>query len=79
MGRLGMFAGVLGMHIGLPGVLGAFSVIAFAVMFGCGAVRLRRRLVMIGSFGVGVFRHWFNPLFDTVRCELMIFAKVPRA
>ena len=56
-----MFAGILGMLLGVGRMFFALCMVSFAMMLSSGAVGLRRILVMLSCLVVVVSSHWISP------------------
>jgi hypothetical protein len=77
MRLVAMLAGSLGMLLGIRRVFFALCVIALAMVFGGGAVRLGGILVMIGCLIVFVFGYWISPFVERTKVKLQRSALVP--
>jgi hypothetical protein len=62
VGLLARLPGILRMLLGISGMFFALCVVAFAVMFGCRAMRLSGILVVLGCLIVFVSSHWVPPI-----------------
>jgi hypothetical protein len=77
MSLVAVLAGGLRMLLSIRRVLFALCVIAFAMVFGGGAMRSGGTLVMFGCLIVFVFGHWISPVVEGTRIKLQGSALVP--